>query len=69
MGSGSGSMCRRICRFSGCCEVYLVQSAEAPGGVGEPGTSGAAPAVTNAIFAATEKRIRQLPIEKALRSS
>jgi isoquinoline 1-oxidoreductase beta subunit len=48
-------------------EVYLVKSAEAPGGIGEPGTSGAAPAVTNAVFAATGKRIRQLPLQKALR--
>jgi isoquinoline 1-oxidoreductase beta subunit len=46
--------------------VYLVKSAEAPGGIGEPGTSGAAPAVTNAVFAATGKRIRQLPLQKAL---
>jgi isoquinoline 1-oxidoreductase beta subunit len=47
-------------------EVYLVKSAEAPGGIGEPGTSGAAPAVTNAVFAATGKRIRQLPLQRAL---
>jgi len=46
-------------------EVHLVKSAEAPGGLGEPPTSGAAPAVTNAIFAATGKRVRKLPIDKA----
>jgi len=46
-------------------EVHLVKSAEAPGGIGEPGTSALAPAVTNAIFAATGKRIRKLPIDKA----
>jgi len=44
-------------------EVYLVKSAEAPGGIGEPGTSAIAPAVTSAIFAATGKRIRKLPVK------
>jgi isoquinoline 1-oxidoreductase beta subunit len=43
-------------------EVHLVKSAEAPGGIGEPGTSCVMPALTNAIFAATGKRIRKLPI-------
>jgi isoquinoline 1-oxidoreductase beta subunit len=47
-------------------EVYLVKSAEAPGGIGEPGTSAIAPAVTNAIFAATGKRIRKLPVKSEL---
>ena len=37
-------------------EVYIVKSAEPPGGMGEAGTSAIAPAVTNAIFAATGKR-------------
>ena len=45
-------------------EVYLVKSAEAPGGIGEPGTSALAPALTNAIFAATGKRIRKLPVNR-----
>jgi isoquinoline 1-oxidoreductase subunit beta len=46
-------------------EVYLVKSAEAPGGMGEPGTSAIMPAVTNAIFAATGKRLRRLPVDSA----
>jgi isoquinoline 1-oxidoreductase beta subunit len=46
-------------------EVHLVRSMEAPGGVGEPGTSAVMPAVANAIFAATGKRVRKLPIYSA----
>jgi isoquinoline 1-oxidoreductase beta subunit len=46
-------------------EVHIVQSFEPPGGMGEPGTSAIAPAVTNAIFAATGKRLRKLPIDAA----
>jgi isoquinoline 1-oxidoreductase beta subunit len=45
-------------------EVHLVRSGEAPGGIGEPGTAVTAPALANAIFAATGKRIRKLPLEK-----
>ncbi len=44
-------------------EVHVVQSSEPPGGMGEPGTSAIAPAVTNAIFAATGKRLRKLPVD------
>jgi isoquinoline 1-oxidoreductase beta subunit len=43
-------------------EVHMVPSTAAPGGIGEASTPGIAPAVTNAIFAATGKRIRKLPI-------
>ena len=44
-------------------DVHLIRSDEAPGGMGEPGTSALAPAVTNAIFAATGVRLRKLPID------
>ena len=50
-------------------EVHLVRNLEAPGGIGEPGTAVTAPAVANAVFAATGKRIRKLPLEKQLRSA
>jgi isoquinoline 1-oxidoreductase beta subunit len=44
-------------------EVYIVNSTEPPGGMGEAGTSAIVPAVTNAIFAATGKRLRKLPVD------
>ena len=51
-------------------EVHIVDSRAVPGGLGEPGTSAIPAAVTNAIFAATGKRLRKLPIDPAqLRSA
>jgi isoquinoline 1-oxidoreductase beta subunit len=52
-------------------EVHIIDSNEAPGGVGEPGVPPIAPAVANALFAATGARVRSLPmtpdkIKKAL---
>jgi isoquinoline 1-oxidoreductase subunit beta len=44
-------------------DVYVVDSTEAPGGMGEPATACIAPAVVNAVFAATGKRLRKLPID------
>ena len=44
--------------------VHLVESTEAPGGIGEPSVAMVAPALGNAIFAATKKRVRALPIAK-----
>ena len=46
-------------------EVHIVESREAPGGIGEPGTSALAPALANAVYAATGKRLRKLPIDTA----
>jgi isoquinoline 1-oxidoreductase beta subunit len=47
-------------------EVYIVQNTEPPGGMGEAGTSAIVPAVANAIFAATGKRLRKMPVETAI---
>ncbi len=46
-------------------EVHIVRNNEAPGGMGEPGTSAIMPAIANAVFAATGKRLRKLPIDTA----
>jgi isoquinoline 1-oxidoreductase beta subunit len=47
-------------------ETYLIPSGESPGGVGETGTACAAAALCNAIYAATGKRIRTLPVSRTL---
>ncbi len=44
-------------------EIHVVNSPESPGGTGEIGTAVIAPALTNAVFAATGKRVRRLPLE------
>jgi isoquinoline 1-oxidoreductase subunit beta len=45
-------------------EVHLMRNGEAPGGIGEPGTSIAGPALANALFAATGVRLRSLPVDR-----
>jgi isoquinoline 1-oxidoreductase subunit beta len=47
-------------------DVHLVRNGEAPGGIGEPGTSIAGPALANALFAATGARLRSLPVDRKL---
>jgi isoquinoline 1-oxidoreductase beta subunit len=49
-------------------EAHLVASGEGPGGVGETGTACVAAALCNAIYAASGKRIRTLPVSRALRA-
>jgi isoquinoline 1-oxidoreductase beta subunit len=46
-------------------DVILVESTEKPAGIGEPGTAVIGPAVANAVFAATGKRLRRLPLRLA----
>jgi isoquinoline 1-oxidoreductase beta subunit len=50
-------------------EVHIVTSAERPGGMGEAGTSAIVPAIANAVFAATGKRLRKMPIDQAVLKS
>jgi len=53
-----------VMRMNECPEIetYMVESNEKSGGIGEPGVPCAAPAIANALFSATGKRIRRLPI-------
>ena len=46
-------------------EVHVVKSTEPPGGMGETGTSAIVPAIANAIFAATGKRLRKMPVDQS----
>jgi isoquinoline 1-oxidoreductase beta subunit len=47
-------------------EVHIVKNQEAPGGMGETGTSAVVPAIANAIFAATGKRLRKMPVDSGV---
>jgi isoquinoline 1-oxidoreductase beta subunit len=49
-------------------EVHLIKSGEAPGGIGETGTTGALPALVNALSAATGIRLRRLPVDREVLS-
>jgi isoquinoline 1-oxidoreductase beta subunit len=46
-------------------DVHIIESPEPPGGIGETGTSAIVPAIANAIFAATDKRLRKMPVDPA----
>nr|WP_194300949.1 molybdopterin cofactor-binding domain-containing protein [Acetobacter oeni] len=50
-------------------EIHIVQSTEEPGGIGETGTAAAAPALANAIAAASGHRLRTLPLLPALKGA
>jgi isoquinoline 1-oxidoreductase beta subunit len=50
-------------------ETHLVKNTESPGGIGEAATAAVGPAVANAIFAVTGRRIRTLPIDTSLLKS
>ena len=58
----------RVVRLSESPKVFvsIIENDEAPGGVGEPGVPPVAPALCNAIYAATGERIRRLPVASQL---
>jgi isoquinoline 1-oxidoreductase beta subunit len=45
-------------------DVHIIKSSEAPGGIGEPGCTAGPPALINAIAAATDVRLRELPVDR-----
>jgi isoquinoline 1-oxidoreductase beta subunit len=45
-------------------DCYMVESGEEPGGIGEPATALVAPAVCNAVYTATGRRLRSLPLSR-----
>jgi isoquinoline 1-oxidoreductase beta subunit len=47
-------------------EIHIIQSGEAPGGIGETGATAGPPALRNAIYAATGVALRRLPIDRSL---
>ena len=47
------------------CSVHIVPSKEAPTGIGEPGTPPIAPAIANAVFVLSGKRLQRLPFDLA----
>jgi isoquinoline 1-oxidoreductase beta subunit len=47
-------------------DVHVIKSGEAPGGIGETGTTTAVPALRNAIYAATDIPLRRMPVDRAL---
>jgi isoquinoline 1-oxidoreductase beta subunit len=49
--------------------VHLITSSENPGGVGETGTACVAAALCNAIYAATGRRVRTLPVSRGLKAA
>jgi isoquinoline 1-oxidoreductase beta subunit len=50
-------------------EVHLIRNGEAPGGIGEAGTTASIPALRNAIYAATGVPLRRMPIDRGLLAS